>query len=50
VRSTSNPAFRNLPRGGFGGGYAGFQPQGQGYPTQPGYGGYKPRRPPATGR
>jgi uncharacterized YccA/Bax inhibitor family protein len=29
VRSTSNPAFRNLPRGGFGGGYAGFQTQTQ---------------------
>jgi uncharacterized YccA/Bax inhibitor family protein len=47
VRSTSNPAFRNLPSGGFGGGYAGFQPQAQGYPTEPGYGGYP--APPTTG-
>jgi uncharacterized YccA/Bax inhibitor family protein len=38
VRSTSNPAFRNLPRGGFGGGYAGFQSQPQGYPGAPGHG------------
>jgi uncharacterized YccA/Bax inhibitor family protein len=45
VRSTSNPAFRNLPRGGFGGGYAGFQSQPQG--GMPGYGGYQ--APPATG-
>jgi uncharacterized YccA/Bax inhibitor family protein len=47
VRSTSNPAFRNLPAGGFGGGYAGFSPQAQGYPAQPGYGGYQ--APPTTG-
>jgi uncharacterized YccA/Bax inhibitor family protein len=47
VRSTSNPAFRNLPVGGFGGGYAGFQPQAQGYPAEPGYGGYQ--APPTTG-
>jgi uncharacterized YccA/Bax inhibitor family protein len=47
VRSTSNPAFRNLPAGGFGGGYAGFQPQAQeqGYPGGPGYG----YAPPTTG-
>jgi uncharacterized YccA/Bax inhibitor family protein len=45
VRSTSNPAFRNLPRGGFGGGYAGFQTQPQG--GMPGYGGYQ--APPTTG-
>jgi uncharacterized YccA/Bax inhibitor family protein len=45
VRSTSNPAFRNLPRGGFGGGYAGFQTQPQG--AMPGYGGYQ--APPTTG-
>jgi uncharacterized YccA/Bax inhibitor family protein len=44
VRSTSNPAFRNLPRGGFGGGYAGFQTQPQG---APGYGGYH-QAPPTT--
>ncbi|MGW5055153.1 Bax inhibitor-1/YccA family protein [Actinokineospora sp. NPDC004072] len=46
MRSTSNPAFRNLPVGG---GYAGFQPQAQGYqqPGQPGYGGYP--APPTTG-
>jgi uncharacterized YccA/Bax inhibitor family protein len=44
VRSTSNPAFRNLPRGGFGGGYAGFQTMPQG--SQPGYGGYQ--APPTT--
>lgn len=37
MRSTSNPAFRNLPQGGFGGGYAGFQTQPQG--GMPGYGG-----------
>ncbi|GLZ39870.1 Bax inhibitor-1/YccA family protein [Actinokineospora sp. NBRC 105648] len=38
MRSTSNPAFRKLPSGG----YAGFQPQAQGYqqPGPPGYGGY----------
>jgi uncharacterized YccA/Bax inhibitor family protein len=46
VRSTSNPAFRNLPSGGFGGRYAGFQPQAQGYPVEPGYGGYP--APPTT--
>jgi uncharacterized YccA/Bax inhibitor family protein len=45
VRSTSNPAFRNLPRGGFGGGYAGFQTQPQS--NMPGYGGYQ--APPTTG-
>jgi uncharacterized YccA/Bax inhibitor family protein len=45
VRSSSNPAFRNLPAGGFGGGYAGFQQQG--YPAEPGYGGYQ--APPTTG-
>jgi uncharacterized YccA/Bax inhibitor family protein len=45
VRSTSNPAFRNLPSGGFGGGYAGFQTQPQ--PNMPGYGGYQ--APPTTG-
>lgn len=45
MRSTSNPAFRNLPTG-YGGGYAGFQPQ-QGYDTGPGYGGYP--APPTTG-
>jgi uncharacterized YccA/Bax inhibitor family protein len=44
VRSTSNPAFRNLPQGGFGGGYAGFQSQPQ---AQPGYGGYY-QAPPTT--
>lgn len=47
MRSSSNPAFRNLPAGGFGGGYAGFQPQSQGYPDQSGYGGYV--APPTTG-
>ena len=47
-RSTArNPAFRNLPSGGFGGAYAGFQAQAQGYPAQPGYGGYP--APPTTG-
>jgi uncharacterized YccA/Bax inhibitor family protein len=45
VRSTSNPAFRNLPQGGFGGGYAGFQTQPQ--EAMPGYGGYQ--APPTTG-
>ncbi len=45
MRSTSNPAFRNLPSGGFGGGYAGFQTQPQG--GMPGYGGYQ--APPDTG-
>jgi uncharacterized YccA/Bax inhibitor family protein len=45
VRSTSNPAFRNLPSGGFGGGYAGFQSQPQA--GAPGYGGYQ--APPTTG-
>jgi len=44
VRSTSNPAFRNLPRGGYGGGYAGFQTQPQ--EAMPGHGGYQ--APPAT--
>ena len=44
MRSTSNPAFRNLPQGGFGGGYAGFQTQPQG--GMPGYGGYQ--APPTT--
>ncbi|SDD02510.1 Bax inhibitor-1/YccA family protein [Actinokineospora iranica] len=41
MRSTSNPAFRNLPNSGYGS-YAGFQPQAQGYqqPGPPGYGGY----------
>ena len=46
MRSTSNPAFRNLPAGGFGGGYAGFQAQTQGYPAEPGHGGYM--APPTT--
>ncbi len=45
MRSTSNPAFRNLPQGGFGGGYAGFQTQPQ--EAMPGYGGYQ--APPTTG-
>lgn len=45
MRSTSNPAFRNLPQGGFGGGYAGFQTQPQA--DMPGYGGYQ--APPTTG-
>lgn len=45
MRSTSNPAFRNLPSAG--GGYAGFQPQQQGYPSEPGYG--YPPAPPTTG-
>jgi uncharacterized YccA/Bax inhibitor family protein len=45
VRSTSNPAFRNLPQGGFGGGYAGFQTQP--HEAMPGYGGYQ--APPVTG-
>ena len=45
MRSTSNPAFRNLPSGGFGGGYAGFQSQPQA--GMPGYGGYQ--APPTTG-
>lgn len=44
MRSTSNPAFRNLPQGGFGGGYAGFQTQPQA--NTPGYGGYP--APPTT--
>lgn len=44
MRSTSNPAFRNLPQGGFGGGYAGFQTQPQA--NMPGYGGYQ--APPTT--
>lgn len=45
MRSTSNPAFRNLPTGG---GYAGFNPPAPGYggPQQPGYG--HPGAPPAT--
>lgn len=46
MRSTSNPAFRNLPAGGFGN-YAGFQPQQQGHPGTPGYGAYP--APPITG-
>ena len=46
MRSTSNPAFRNLPQGGVGGGYAGFQTQPQNQP--PGYGGYY-QAPPTTG-
>lgn len=46
MRSTSNPAFRNLPRGGFGGGYAGFQTQPQ--PDTYGAGGYY-QAPPTTG-
>jgi uncharacterized YccA/Bax inhibitor family protein len=37
VRSTSNPAFRNLPVGGQGG-TAGYQTQTQDYPVQPGHG------------
>ncbi|MGB3442159.1 MAG: Bax inhibitor-1/YccA family protein [Actinophytocola sp.] len=45
MRSTSNPAFRNLPQGGVGGGYAGFQTQPQA--NMPGYGGYQ--APPTTG-
>ncbi len=45
MRSTSNPAFRNLPVGG--GGYAGFTPSPAGFPgTAPGYAG----APPAVGR
>ncbi|HET9139307.1 Bax inhibitor-1/YccA family protein [Actinophytocola sp.] len=44
MRSTSNPAFRNLPVGGSGG-YAGFQTQAQGTPVEPGYG----YAPPTTG-
>jgi uncharacterized YccA/Bax inhibitor family protein len=49
VRSTSNPAFRNLPVGG---GHAGFQPQAQGYgqpgmPGMPGGPGYP--APPTAG-
>jgi uncharacterized YccA/Bax inhibitor family protein len=44
VRSTSNPAFRNLPVSGQGG-YAGFQTQTQDYPAQPGYN----YAPPTTG-
>lgn len=46
MRSTSNPAFRNLPVGGYGP-QAGYQPQAQGYPGQPPYGGYE--APPTTG-
>ncbi|HEY0450729.1 Bax inhibitor-1/YccA family protein [Actinophytocola sp.] len=46
MRSTSNPAFRNLPTGGFGGGYAGFQTQPQPQGGMPGYGGYQ--APPTT--
>ncbi|WP_156754762.1 Bax inhibitor-1/YccA family protein [Actinokineospora pegani] len=39
MRSTSNPAFRNLPVSG---GYAGFQQQAPGHPQEaPGYGGYQ---------
>jgi uncharacterized YccA/Bax inhibitor family protein len=45
VRSTSNPAFRNLPVGG--GGYAGFTPSPASFPgAAPGYAG----APPAIGR
>jgi uncharacterized YccA/Bax inhibitor family protein len=45
VRSTSNPAFRNLPVGG--GGYAGFNSAPAGFPAaEPGYAG----APPAVGR
>ncbi|HKR51829.1 MAG TPA: Bax inhibitor-1/YccA family protein [Pseudonocardiaceae bacterium] len=45
MRSTSNPAFRNLPVGG--GGYAGFNPSPASYPgTQAGYAG----APPVVGR
>jgi uncharacterized YccA/Bax inhibitor family protein len=45
VRSTSNPAFRNLPVGG--GGYAGFNPSTASFPgAAPGYAG----APPAVGR
>ena len=47
MRSTSNPAFRNLPTGGFGGGYAGFQNQPQ---AAPGYGGGYMTPPTATER
>jgi uncharacterized YccA/Bax inhibitor family protein len=47
VRSTSNPAFRNLPTGGFGGGYAGFQNQPQ---AAQGYGGGYMTPPAATER
>lgn len=46
MRSTSNPAFRNLPQGGFGGGYAGFQSQPQA--GQPGYGGGYYQAPPTS--
>ncbi|TDV45486.1 Bax inhibitor-1/YccA family protein [Actinophytocola oryzae] len=48
MRSTSNPAFRNLPRGGLGGGYAGFQTQPQA--DVPGYGGYNQAPPTASER
>ncbi|MGH3996541.1 MAG: Bax inhibitor-1/YccA family membrane protein, partial [Pseudonocardiaceae bacterium] len=45
MRSTSNPAFRNLPVGG--GGYAGFNPSPVSFPgAEPGYAG----APPAVGR
>ncbi|HEV7451221.1 MAG TPA: Bax inhibitor-1/YccA family protein [Pseudonocardiaceae bacterium] len=45
MRSTSNPAFRNLPVGG--GGYAGFNPSPASFPgAAPGYAG----APPAIGR
>ncbi|MGH3933690.1 MAG: Bax inhibitor-1/YccA family protein [Pseudonocardiaceae bacterium] len=45
MRSTSNPAFRNLPVGG--GGYAGFNPSPAGFPgAAPGYA----DAPPAVGR
>lgn len=41
MRSSSNPAFRNLPSGGYGG-YAGFNaPQGQPQAMMPGYGGHQ---------
>lgn len=46
MRSTSNPAFRNLPVGGPG--YAGFQPQAQGYEQQ-GMPGYGHQAPPTAG-
>ncbi|NUT48594.1 MAG: Bax inhibitor-1/YccA family protein [Saccharothrix sp.] len=48
MRTTSNPAFRNLPTGGGSGNYAGFgQPYGQQYPPQQ-HGGYQ-GAPPTTG-
>jgi uncharacterized YccA/Bax inhibitor family protein len=39
VRATSNPAFRNLPRNGYGG-YAGFNPQAQAGPQAQPYGAF----------